>query len=126
MKLLLDQGLPRSAAELLRKQDIDAFHTGEVDLASAEDLEILRKSREERRVVVTLDADFHAIMALSGAIAPSVIRIRRQGLTAAPLVELILEVISLCESDLEKGALVSVQAQAIKVHRLPVVRGAEE
>ncbi len=49
-----------------------------------------------------------------------------QGLTAAPLVELILEVISLCESDLEKGAFVSVQAQAIKVHRLPVVRGAEE
>lgn len=49
----------------------------------------------------------------------------RQGLTAAPLVELILEVISLCESDLKAGALVSVQAVAIKVHKLPVVRGAE-
>ncbi len=125
MKFLLDQGLPRSAAELLRKRNIDAVHTGEVGLASAEDLETLTRSGEEQRVVVTLDADFHALMALSGATQPSVIRIRRQGLTAAPLVELILEVISLCESDLKAGALVSVQAVAIKVHKLPVVRGAE-
>jgi predicted nuclease of predicted toxin-antitoxin system len=126
MKFLLDQGLPRSAAELLRKRNIDAVHTGEVGLASAEDLETLTRSGEEQRVVVTLDADFHALMALSGATQPSVIRIRRQGLTAAPLVELILEVISLCESDLKAGALVSVQAFAIKVHKLPVVRDAGE
>lgn len=126
MRFLLDQGLPRSAVELLREQHHDAVHVGEAGLASAEDPEILIRGREERRVVVTLDADFHALMALSGAIEPSVIRIRRQGLTAAPLVDVILEVISLCETDLDAGALVTVRPAAVKIHKLPVVRGSDE
>ena len=75
---------------------------------------------------MTLDADFHALVALSAAIDPSVIRIRRQGLTAEPLVELIVEVASMCAADLAKGALVSVRPDAIKVHNLPVVREGEK
>ena len=43
MKLLLDQGLPRSAAELLRAAGIDAVHTGEIGCATAEDAEILAR-----------------------------------------------------------------------------------
>jgi predicted nuclease of predicted toxin-antitoxin system len=126
MKFLLDQGLPRSAAGLLRERDFDAAHAAEIGLTSAADLEILTRGRLERRVIVTLDADFHALMALSAATAPSVIRIRRQGLTVVPLVELILDAAFLCGPDLEGGALVSIRADAIKVHRLPVVRSAEE
>jgi predicted nuclease of predicted toxin-antitoxin system len=126
MRFLLDQGRPRSTAELLRNQNLDAVHVGEAGLASAGDPEILTRGREERRVVVTLDADFHALMALSGASEPSVIRIRRQGLTAAPLVEIILDVISLCGADLDAGALVTVRPNAVNIHKLPVVRGSEE
>ena len=37
MKLLLDQGTPRSAAAILRGADFDAVHTGEIGLAEAED-----------------------------------------------------------------------------------------
>ena len=37
MKLLLDQGLPRSAAELLRQKGLDAVHTGECGLSVASD-----------------------------------------------------------------------------------------
>ncbi|SRR6266567_8609690 len=126
MKFLLDQGLPRSAAALLRNRDIDAIHVGEIGLVAASDPEILLRGRREGRVVVTLDADFHALVALSAAIDPSVIRIRRQGLTAEPLVELIVEVASMCAADLAKGALVSVRPDAIKVHNLPVVREGEK
>ena len=59
MKLLLDQGLPRSAAALLRDVGIDAIHVGEIGLQIAEDTEIIQRAREEEQVVVTLDADFH-------------------------------------------------------------------
>ena len=41
MKLLLDQGLPRSTAELLRQSGLDAVHTGECGLSVASDDEIL-------------------------------------------------------------------------------------
>jgi predicted nuclease of predicted toxin-antitoxin system len=63
MKLLLDHGLPRSAARLLREGGIDTLHVGEVGLAAATDNEILEKGRQEDRVVVTLDADFHSLLA---------------------------------------------------------------
>lgn len=61
MQLLLDQGLPRSAAILLSEAGIDAIHVAQIGLSAAEDTEILQKAQEEERIVVTLDADFHAI-----------------------------------------------------------------
>ena len=70
MKLLLDQGLPRSAAMLLREGGIDTLHVGEIGLAAATDNEILQRGRQEERVVVTLDADFHALLAFSKAASP--------------------------------------------------------
>ena len=65
MKLLLNQGTPRSAAMLLRHVGFDVVHTGETGLAEAEDAKIIRRAALEDRVVVTLDADFHAHLALT-------------------------------------------------------------
>ncbi|OLP18701.1 hypothetical protein BST81_09270 [Leptolyngbya sp. 'hensonii'] len=76
MKLLLDQGLPLSAAALLRDANIDTIHVGEIGMSEAEDADIIQRARDEERVVVTLDADFHALLALDVATTPSVIRIR--------------------------------------------------
>ncbi len=89
MKLLLDQGLPRSAAELLREAGIDAVHVGEIDCATADDAAILQRGRDEERMVITLDADFHALLALSRATTPSVIRIRIEGLYGQKAADLI-------------------------------------
>jgi predicted nuclease of predicted toxin-antitoxin system len=44
-------------------------------------------ARREGRVIVTLDADFHALLALSNAATPSVVRLRIEGLRARPLHE---------------------------------------
>ncbi len=43
MKLLLDQGLPRSAAILLRESNIDAVHVGEIAMSESEDLDIITR-----------------------------------------------------------------------------------
>jgi len=64
MKLLLDQGLPRSTVVHLRKQGVEAAHVGDKGLATASDSTILECGRQEGMVVVTLDADFHALLAL--------------------------------------------------------------
>jgi len=42
MKLLLDQGLPRSAAALLRETGIDTLHVAEIGMSQAEDIEIIQ------------------------------------------------------------------------------------
>lgn len=45
MKLLLDQGLPRSSAALLRETGIDTIHAGEVDMSAAPDESIIEYAR---------------------------------------------------------------------------------
>jgi predicted nuclease of predicted toxin-antitoxin system len=95
MKLLLDQGLPRSTASLLRGEGVVTVHVGEIGCSTAEDVEVLAKAREEGYIVVTLDANFHALLALSGAVSPSVIRIRIEGLNAKDAASLIRTVVLL-------------------------------
>lgn len=68
--LLLDQGLPRSTATLLAQSGFTAFHTADVGLSRAADSEILEYARGRDLLVVTLDADFHMLLAASGAISP--------------------------------------------------------
>ena len=89
-RLLLDQGLPRSTAALLRAENgWDVVHVGERGLARATDAEILEIARRETRICVTLDADFHTLLALSGAASPSTIRVRVEGLDASDLARLL-------------------------------------
>ena len=70
MKILLDEGLPRRAAALLRDRGIDAVHVTEIADASTADDVILEEARKAGRIVVTLDADFHALLAIQGSAAP--------------------------------------------------------
>lgn len=121
MKLLLDQGTPRSAAGLLRWAGLDAVHTGEAGLAEAEDEEIIQKAAREDCIVVTLDADFHAYLALTRAQKPSVIRIRIEGLRAEEFSSLLQHVLRQCADDLLAGAMISVTDSQIRVRRLPVM-----
>ncbi len=55
MKLLLDQGLPRSTVKHLVALGIVAEHVGDLGMASASDNTILDAARHRQAVVVTLD-----------------------------------------------------------------------
>jgi predicted nuclease of predicted toxin-antitoxin system len=125
IRLVLDQGLPRDAAGLLRELGHECAHVGEVGMARAPDREILAWAVEQNATVVTLDADFHAILAVSGASAPSVIRIRMQGLDATAVVDIIRKVFAAFRADLTRGSLVTVKAHKITCHKLPIGGGAD-
>lgn len=112
MKLLLDQGLPQSTIALLRAAGIDAEHVGEIGMATSDDAAILAHARRGKRIVVTLDADFHALLALAGASSPSVIRIRAEGLRAAEHAALIRRILDDCGADLGSGAAVTTDGRA--------------
>lgn len=120
MKLLLDQGTPRSSADILRGAGFDAVHTGEIGFSESEDSEIIRRASLDGRIIVTLDADFHALLALSQAAEPSVIRIRIEGLRAAEISELLTRVLNQCADDLNAGCMITVTPLQIRVRRLPV------
>lgn len=121
MKLLLDQGLPRSAAALLRDAGIDTIHVSEIEMSTAEDVEIVQRAREEGRVVATLDADLHTLLALDEATSPSVIRIRIERLRAQALTNLLLTVITECEEELNQGSAITVEPNRIRIRSLPLL-----
>ena len=120
MRLVLDQGVPRDAAAVLRSLGHDCIHVGEIGMSQAADDEILAFSREGNAVVVTLDADFHAIVAVSGAQGPSVIRMRLQGLGGPEVVEVVRKVLASFEAELKRGSLITVKALKTTCHRLPI------
>ena len=119
MSLILDQGIPRDAATHLRGLGYECIHVGEIGMSKAADEEILAFSLERNAIVVTLDADFHTILALSGASRPSVIRLRLQGLGPRDVAELVQNVLAGFEADLKRGSLVTVKAHKTTCHRLP-------
>ena len=58
----LDQGCPRSTVAALQRQGWDVIHVADVGMSRATDADIVAWAARERRVVVTLDADFHALL----------------------------------------------------------------
>jgi len=120
-RILLDQRLPRSAVKILTIKGWDVLHTGDIGLGNASDLEIINYAREDNRIVITLDADFHVILAVENAQKPSVIRIRQEGLKGNALAELIEKIWPRIDSQLDRGALITVTEKSIRVRMIPIV-----
>jgi predicted nuclease of predicted toxin-antitoxin system len=120
MTLLLDQGLPRTTGKYLQVMGIMAEHVCDLGMAAATDEAILIAARNRAAVVVTLDADFHALLARSRATTPSVIRIRVEGLKAAELASLLSDVVTVAAGELQAGAAASVTLHSVRVRSLPI------
>ena len=121
MKLLLDQGLPLRTASLLREAGWDAVHTGEIAMSSSDDELILHQAAKENRTVVTLDADFHQILARQAASKPSVVRIRVEGLSYLALTELLLRELPLRAIAMNTGAAISISERGVRIRMLPLI-----
>jgi predicted nuclease of predicted toxin-antitoxin system len=91
-------------------------------MARAPDSLILDEARRRQAAVVTLDADFHALLAASRAASPSVVRVRIEGLKGEQLASLLAQVLDVAGAEIEAGAAVSVTVRRIRVRLLPIGR----
>jgi predicted nuclease of predicted toxin-antitoxin system len=119
-RLLLDQGIARSTASILTGAGWDVLHVADVGMERATDAVILDYARAQQRIICTLDADFHALLAVSGQDSPSVVRIRREGLRGDELAQLLMRIWPDIVQAVTQGAAVSVTARNIRIRRLPV------
>jgi predicted nuclease of predicted toxin-antitoxin system len=126
MKILLDEGLPRRAAGLLRDQGIDTVHVTEIREPATADVNILEEARASGRIVVTLDADFHALLAVNGWSSPSVVRVRRQGLSASAVRDLVIRLVDDHGAALLSGVALSVRAHLVGIRKLPLTEQLSE
>jgi predicted nuclease of predicted toxin-antitoxin system len=120
IRLLLDQGLPRTTGRLLSAAAWDVVHVGDIGLGRATDQQILDYAKSDNRVCVTLDADFHALLATADATGPSVIRVRKEGLQARAIAELLTTVWPRIEKNIIDGAMITITERSIRVRGLPI------
>jgi predicted nuclease of predicted toxin-antitoxin system len=122
MKFLLDQGLPPLTAELLRKQGLDAVHVSEIGWARAEDTKIIELAQIDNRIIITLDADYHAAIALTSAPSPSVIWMRVVNLRSSEYVEIIMPILNEYKEMLMNGVLITIRSdRKVKTRLLPII-----
>lgn len=120
MRFLLDQGIPRSTVEFALTAGLVAEHVCELGLARASDDEIMDVARRRDFIIVTLDADFHSLLAASHARRPSVVRFRMERLKGRDIAVLMQRVVQLGKDELEAGAAVVVTHAGIRFRRLPL------
>lgn len=121
MRFLLDEGLSPRVAELLRDAGHDAVHASAVGLTSATDPVVLQRALDDGRVLLTLDTDFGALLAHSGAAVPSVVLFRGE-VTRRPdgQAALLLANLDQFEQDVAEGALVVIGDGRLRIRSLPI------
>jgi len=121
MRFLIDNALSPVVAERLRRSGHDATHVRDHGLADTDDIVIFEFAERDRRVVVSADTDFGTILALREASLPSVILFR--GATpkkAERQVGLLLANLAEIATMLERGAIVVIEPQRMRVRMLPI------
>src|SRR3990167_3019481 len=76
MKFLLDMPISPKVAEWLKKSGHDAVHARDIGLSKAPDALILKWSSDDKRILLTMDLDFPAILSMTQARQPGVVLFR--------------------------------------------------
>jgi predicted nuclease of predicted toxin-antitoxin system len=121
VKLLLDANLSPRVARLLKEAGHDAIHVADIGLLTATDPVILRAAAKEERILLTADSDFGALLALGSLASPSVLLLRSADhLRPSEQAELIAANLPQIAEDLEKGAIVSLTRDRLRIRELPI------
>lgn len=121
MRFLLDECVSPLVEEHLSRNGHDVVHARDLALTSAPDPAVLEAADAGGRVLVTLDTDFGALVAHSGSRLPSIVLFRGD-VTRRPAAQAALLLANLDQfaDDLDKGAVVVIGDDRVRVRRLPV------
>ena len=121
MRFLLDQNVSPQLVVELAAFGHDAVHVRELGMSRSLDVEILELAHREGRVIVSSDTDFGELLARTNTPLPSVVLLRRQGERRAAQIAALLEAnLEAVADDLDAGAIVVLEAERIRIRRLPM------
>ena len=122
MRIVIDMNLTPLWVEVFAQHGFEAVHWQQVGNPRAPDHEIMQWARDNGYSVFTHDLDFGAILAATGADAPSVIQVRTQDVTPNHLETIIVAALQQYEEPLNAGALIVVDEAKLRVRVLPIRR----
>jgi len=122
MKILVDMNLSPIWVQVLRDAGFEAIHWRDIGQHDASDLVVLGWAEQHGHVVFTHDLDFGAILAASGAAAPSVIQFRVVDPLPSTDAAGVIRAIRRFETELREGALISIEPRRARARVLPIKR----
>lgn len=123
MKVLVDMNLSPKWCSVLQAEGWECVHWSDVGSGSEEDAEVMQWALHEKRVVLTHDLDFGAILATTQATGPSVIQVRTQDVRPASLAPRLIPWLHQYTTELEAGAIVVIDEARSRVRMLPIRKG---
>ena len=98
----------------------EASHGSELGSATAPDAEIMDFARTGGAVILTHDVDFGRLLALRRSTSPSVVQLRTHDVMPDAIGDLVVRALKAARHDIERGALVTIDAAQQRVRILPV------
>lgn len=123
MRFLVDMNLSPSWVAFLRSAGFEAVHWSNVGAPDASDSLLMRWAALQDHIVLTNDLDFSAILAATGRRKPSVVQIRADLLTPSTIGNALLRALAQTRSELDEGALVTLDPVRARVRILPLSSG---
>jgi predicted nuclease of predicted toxin-antitoxin system len=120
IRLVVDIGLPPGWIDVFTKHGWSAVHWSAVGDPRAKDRVVMAWAREQGHVVFTHDLDFGTLLALTRASGSSVIQVRSHNVLPDHLSEIVVTTIRTHQSQLEQGAIVTVDESRGRVRILPI------
>jgi predicted nuclease of predicted toxin-antitoxin system len=120
MKLLVDMNLSPRWIGFLTDAGIEAVHWSTLGAANAPDLVIMAYASTHNYAVLTHDLDFSAILAATHGEKPSVIQIRAEDISPEAIGNQILIALHQMTSELEEGALLTIDPNRTRIRVLPL------
>ena len=121
MKIVVDMNLSPLWVRALENHGFTAIHWSSVGDGRAPDSEVMKWARDNECVLFTNDLDFGAILAITGAMAPSVIQVRAHDVSPEHLTDLVVRGLRQHEKVLRRGALISIDEARLRSRILPLV-----
>lgn len=97
------------------------FTGSTVGRGDAPDAEIMMLAAERGYVVLTHDLDFGAILAATNGERPSVVQIRAEDVSPAVIGSRVVAALRQVESELDAGALLTIDADRTRLRLLPLL-----
>jgi predicted nuclease of predicted toxin-antitoxin system len=122
MKLLVDMNLSPRWITLLTDAGLEAVHWSTVGRTNALDTEIMAWAATNGCIILTHDLDFSAILASTQGVGPSVVQIRAEDISPAVIGTKVITALHQMKSELERGALLSIDISQARLRLLPLPR----
>jgi predicted nuclease of predicted toxin-antitoxin system len=119
VKIVVDMNLSTLWVGVLRSAGYEAVHWSRVGSGGDSDDEIVSYADRNASIIMTRDLDFGEYIATSGRNWPSVVQLRARRGAPAFHSKLVLKALAETREALEHGALVTIDADRVRVRLLP-------